>query len=419
MNVLGQPPAAAARPVMSERRASLICALIVMIGPISMALYTPAMPRLVEAFGTTEAMVKLTLSLYFAGFAVTQIVCGPLSDGFGRKPVTFAFMAIYLVASIAAVFAPTIEVLIAARFFQGVGAAVGTTVSRALVRDLFTGESSARVMNLIGLLMGAAPALSPTLGGLMLTFFDWESIFYFMAVAAVVVVAIVHFAMAETVSPDPSRIRPRALARSYATLLKDRYFLFSSATLAGTMGALYTLATILPFVMMTRVGLSATEFGIAMLMQSGSFFGGSLAVRSLMKRYGAFRILPAGFIFIVIGCAALATLPHWIGPSFETVMIPVAFYAFGIAFVFPAMSTASVAAFPHMAGAASSMAGFLQMGGGLVGGIAAAVITDPITAVSLVVPVMGAISIASYLLWRRVPEPALARVVLPRAGDGV
>src|SRR5690606_36087650 len=138
MDVLGQPPAAEARPVMSERRASLICALIVMIGPISMALYTPAMPRLVEAFGTTEAMVKLTLSLYFAGFAVTQIVCGPLSDGFGRKPVTFAFMAIYLVASIAAVFAPTIEVLIAARFFQGVGAAVGTTVSRALVRDLFT-----------------------------------------------------------------------------------------------------------------------------------------------------------------------------------------------------------------------------------------------------------------------------------------
>src|SRR5690606_27992445 len=138
-------------PLMSERRVSIIGGLIVAIGPISLALFTPAMPEIAHAFGTSEGAVKLTLSLYFAGFAFAQLFCGPLSDGFGRKPVTFAFMAIYLVASLIALLAPSIEVLIAARFLQGVGAAVGVAISRAIVRDLFTHERSARIMNLIGI----------------------------------------------------------------------------------------------------------------------------------------------------------------------------------------------------------------------------------------------------------------------------
>ena len=104
------------RPLMSERRVGVIGALRAAIGPISMALFTPAMPEIVHAFGTTESAVKLTLSLYFAGFAFAQLACGPLSDGFGRKPVITAFMGIYLLASIAAILAPTIHLLIAARF---------------------------------------------------------------------------------------------------------------------------------------------------------------------------------------------------------------------------------------------------------------------------------------------------------------
>jgi len=410
--------AAVARPVMSERRVSLIGALIVAVGPISMALFTPAMPELVHAFGTTESMVKLTLSFYFAGFAVTQLVCGPLSDGFGRKPVTFGFMLIYLAASLLAVFAPTIEMLIAARFLQGVGAAVGVSVSRALVRDLFTSERSARIMNLIGLIMGAGPAFAPTLGGVMMSLLGWESIFVFMAVAALVIVVLVQLFMRETVQRDLSRIRPRALLRSYRTLLGDAYFMLSSLVVAGATGALYTQATVLPFILMNRVGLTATQFGLGMLMQSGSFFVGSLFVRRLMARYGAFRMVPVGVCFIAVGAAGLAVVLRLYEPTFLLVMAPVAFYAFGIAFVMPAMSTASVAPFPHMAGAAASMSGFLQMGAGLVGGIVAAAIGDPVAAMATVIPLMGLGAIVSWLLWRRVPEPALARVVLPSTGDG-
>src|SRR5919197_122511 len=111
----------AARPTMSENRVGMIGALLSVVGPLSMSLFTPAMPEIVHAFGTTEAAIKMTLSLYFAGFAFAQLVCGPLSDGFGRKPVIYGFMTIYLVATVTALLAPSIHVLIAARILQGVG----------------------------------------------------------------------------------------------------------------------------------------------------------------------------------------------------------------------------------------------------------------------------------------------------------
>lgn len=400
-------PAITPAPVMSERRVSLLGALLVAIGPVTMALFTPAMPEIVHAFGTTEAAVKLTLSLYFAGFALAQLVCGPLSDGFGRKPVTFAFLSVYLVASLLALVAPTIEFLIAARFLQGVGAAVGIAISRAIVRDLFTSERSARIMNLIGLILGVGPAFAPTIGGLTMEIAGWHAIFVVMFAAALVIILVVRFAMVETVERDLSRIRPRALARSYGSLLGSRYFVLSSLVMTGSIGALYTQATVLPFILMERVGLTPTQFGVGMLMQSGMFFLGALAVRLLLGRFGAYRLVLPGLVFIAIGSLALAIGLRVTEPTFLSVMGPVAFYAFGIAFVMPAMSTASLAPYPHIAGAASSMSGFFQMGGGLVGGSIAAMIGDPVFAMSTVIPSMGLLAILCWLVWRTLPQPEI------------
>lgn len=392
---------------MSERKVSLIGALLVGIGPVSMALFTPAMPEIVHAFGTTEAAVKMALSFYFAGFAFAQLICGPMSDGYGRKPVTFAFMAIYLLATIAALLAPTIELLVAARFFQGVGAAVGVAISRAIVRDLFANERSARIMNLIGLILGIGPALAPTLGGVTLAFFGWQAIFVFMLIAAIAILFVVHFSMVETVVRDVSRIRPAALLRSYGILLTDRYFMLCSLVLGGGIGAIYTLATILPFILIDRVGLTPTEFGLSMLMQSGGFFVGSLVARRLMRRMSAYRLVPIGLVFTALGSVGVATSLVFVEPTFLTVMAPVAVFVFGNAFTMPAMSTASLAGYPHMAGAAASMNGFFQMGGGLAGGLAAAAVGDPVLAMATVIPAMGAIAIVSWLWWRTLPEPTI------------
>ena len=144
---------------MSERRTSIIGAFLVALGPVSMALYTPAMPELVRAFSSSESAIKMTLSRYLAGFAVAPRVCGTLSDVIGRRRATLIFMAIYLVGSLMAAFAPSVAVLLAGRLVQGIGASVGMTVARAIVRDQFTGTEAARIMNMIGMMLALGPAV--------------------------------------------------------------------------------------------------------------------------------------------------------------------------------------------------------------------------------------------------------------------
>jgi MFS transporter, DHA1 family, multidrug resistance protein len=390
---------------MSERRVGLIGALMVSVGPVSMALYTPAMPEIVHAFGSTEAAVKLSLSLYFAGFALSQLVCGPLSDGFGRKPVVLGFMMIYLIASLVALVAPSVDILIAARFFQGVGSAVGVAISRALIRDLFHDDRAARIMNLQAIVLAVGPAFSPTIGGLIMIAAGWHAIFLAMVALGVVVVLVVHFGLRETVLRDTSRIRPAAIAKSYATLFGSPYFVLSGLVITGTVGSLYTLATVLPFLLMDRVGLSATEFGLGMLLQSGSFFTGSVIVRRFLQVMPAPRLVPFGLCCVAVACVLMAVLLRVAPPSFLSIMAPVGLFAFGIAFIMPAMMVASIAPFPHIAGAASSISGFMQMGGGLVGGTAAAMIGEPVTAAATVIPIMGFTAILSWLIWRLLPEP--------------
>ena len=398
--------------LMSEQRVSLIGALLVAIGPVSMALYTPAMTELVRYFDSTDSVIKLTLTLYFGGFACAQLIAGPLSDALGRRPITIAFMGIYCIGSILALFAPSVEILIAARFLQGIGASAGIAISRALVRDLFTDDQSSRIMNLIGIILALGPALAPTIGGLMLPLFGWQSIFALMAMIGIAVIAVTIFAMKETVVADRSRLNLPALGRSYRLLLTNRQFVCASLVMGGALGAIYAQATFLPFILMGDVGLSPAQFGVSMLAQSGSFFIASLVCRRLMSRYGADRLVGPGLVFIALGSVGVVTLLFW-PPSFLHVMVPVAVYSFGIAFVMPAMSTAALAPFGRAAGAAASMLGFIQMGSGLLIGTLGALMGNAVLAMGTLIPVMGAIACVAFLFYRRSMIPS-AHILLRR-----
>jgi DHA1 family bicyclomycin/chloramphenicol resistance-like MFS transporter len=393
-------------PLMSERRVSIIGAMLVAIGPVSMALFTPAMTELVRAFESTEAVIKLTLTLYFGGFACAQLIAGPLSDALGRRPITIIFMGLYCAASLVAVLAPSVEVLIVARFFQGVGASAGIAISRALVRDLFTDDRSSRIMNLIGIILALGPALAPTIGGLMLPLFGWRSLFILMAVLGFIIIAVTIFAMKETVVADRSRLNLSALGRTYGMLLMHKRFMSASLVIGGALGALYAQATFLPFILMNDVGLSSAQFGVSMLAQSGSFFLASLLCRGLMGKFGADRLVGPGLVFIACGSIGTMTLLIW-PPSFLQVMIPVATYSFGIAFVMPAMSTAALAPFGKAAGAAASLMGFIQMGSGLLMGTIGALMGNAVVAMAVLIPIMGATACVSFIIYRKL-GPAIA-----------
>lgn len=390
-------------PKMSMRRVSLLGALFIATGPIGMALYTPAMAEVVTAYGTTNSLVKMTLTLYFAGFATAQLIAGPLSDALGRRPVIIGFMMLFVAASLLALIAPSIETLIAARFVQGVGASAGVAISRALVRDMFEGDESSKIMNLMGIILAIAPAMAPALGGMAVTHAGWHSVFGLMMIFGLVVITLAIWGLRETIVPDRSRLNLNALGRSYLTLLTNRHFMATTMTIAGSIGAIYALATILPFILMQRLGLSPTVFGLWMLSQSGSFFVASLLVRRLMKNQSAYRLVAPGLVVIMIGSALILSLLFG-EISVLRVMVPVGVYTFGIAFVMPAMSTAALAPFPQIAGAASSLMGFFQMGAGLFVGSLAALFGNPVIALAVLIPAMGSTACLSYVYYRRNPH---------------
>ncbi len=405
-------PAGAARtsggPPMSELRVAIIGALVVVLGPISLAMYTPAMPTLVAAFDTSSALVKLTLTVFFLGFAFSQLVCGPLSDAYGRRPVAIGFFAIYLAGSAVAVVAPTISWLLVGRALQGVGCAAGIAISRAIVRDQYTGAASARIMNLIGTMLAIGPALAPSLGGLLLGLAGWHSIFIAMAVYGVLLVLLLAFLVPETNRfPDRTLARPERMITAYGQLLRHSTFVRAGLVMGFGVGGLYTLATILPFVLIQTVGLTAPQFALAMLLQTGCFMLGSVVTGRLLGRLGAARLVSIGVAILIVAAGATALSTHLFAPSVASVMLPVGLWAFGAACLLPGCTTAALADFPHMAGAAAALTGFLQIGGGFVGSSVSVLFPSPLVALTILVPAMGVCAAAVHLGLRpRAAAPA-------------
>lgn len=391
----------AARPtIMTERRTTVIGALLTAIGPVSMAVYTPAMPELVRAFGTTESAIKLSLSLYFGGFALAQLLAGPVSDAYGRKRASIAFLTIYVLGSLIAAMAIDVNWILAGRLIQGIGASVGVTVARAAVRDQFVGGQAARIMNMIGIILAIGPALGPTIGGLALSAFGWQSIFLLLIAFGAIALLTCIFALKETVIPDRSRLQPVTLVKTYAGLITDLRFLFPSLILGGSIGALYAQGTMLPFVLIDVVGLSPTQFGLGMLAQTGSYLTGSITLRMISGRISGPAAVAIGIGFCGTGGFLILLSVHLLDPTFLSIMVPVGTCTFGIAFLTPHVVTSGLAAFPKVAGSASALMGFIQMGGGFVGGLVAATFANPLTSFGTIIPIMEFTAVAAYLAHR-------------------
>ena len=387
--------------VMSELRASLICALLAAVGPIALSIFAPALPAIAIALGAPMGQAQLTISLFFAGFAVAQLVCGPLSDGLGRKPVLLAFLGLFTFGGFLAAFAQTIEVMIAARIAQGLGAAVGIALSRAIVRDLFEGARGARVQSSVSIVLAIGPTVAPYIGGLLMTFADWRAIFYFLGAVGAGTMAIVVVCLRETVPFDLSRIHLRRVFASYGAVLRQPKFLLPSLIIAGTSGTVYAQAPILPFVMIDQIGLSAGEFGVAMLMQPIAFILGSIVVRQAVASINDKRMTAFGLVFLLACALALPVTHLFVPPSYWSVMLPIAVWGWGVAFILPIMTTAALEAFPTNSGAAAAMLGFLQMGSGLVGGLVAGQFSDPSQALFFITPAMLAVALVSWVIWAR------------------
>jgi DHA1 family bicyclomycin/chloramphenicol resistance-like MFS transporter len=354
------PPSGRLRP--DSLAGTVLLTALVAVGSFSVSIYTPSMPALVADFHTRPALVKLTLSLFLVGFALAQLVHGPLSDRFGRRPVLVAGLAVYVLGSLACVVAPSIEAMIAGRFLQAVGACVGPVLGRAVVRDVHGREGTARVLAWIGAATTLSPAIGPTLGGSIHVWFGWRANFVLLAVFGAVLLATAWRLLGETNRQlDPVAIRPAAMAGNYRRLLTDRlylgYMLSGSCIYAG----LYSWIAAAPFLFVDRLGFSPDHYGALTIVTTGSYIAGSVAAARLTRRAGLDRMILIGCALAVAGAASMSLLALLAALSAAALIGPMMLFSFGMGLTLANALAGGLLPFPRMAGIASALLGFAQM----------------------------------------------------------
>lgn len=342
----------------------LLALLIAMTGVSSLSLniLVPAIPGLVTKFAADPAQVQLTISLYLMGLAGAQLVFGPLSDRFGRRPVVLAGLALATVASTAAIFAASIASLILARVAQSLGASTGQTIGRAIIRDLYDREHAASMIGLVTSVVVLMPMAAPLVGGILDTLFGWEAIFVFAAGLSFTVFAWAVLALPETRKSSPG---PGGLGRfraDVAALAASPRF-FGYALCAGLGSApFFSFLGGAPHVVVSMLGRTSAEYGLWFFVPSLGFMAGNFAVSRLTGRFGIDALIWWGIASTVVGCLisvfAYSALPGW---EMATIFLPQIVVGFGNGLLLPTAIAAAVSIRPQVAGTASGLTGFIQM----------------------------------------------------------
>jgi len=375
---------------------------MVAAGPLSISLYGPALPTIVSELGTSDSMGKLSLAVYFAAFALAQLVCGPLSDSWGRRKVTVLFLVLYVLGSLVAAFGASIELLLVGRALQGIGVSVGVALSRAMVRDQFTGAESIRILTLINLILTVAPAIAPTLGSVMLLAGSWHLLFLVMAAYGLGLIALTVGATRET-HPVSARVpfRVGSIARNYGKLLTSSAFMIPGLVLALSFGGFYGFAALLPFVLIGEIGLSTFAFAMAMLIQTGAFIIGNVLAGYAAARLSGPRMVQVGLVLLGLAGIGFAVGLRLYPDAVLAVMLPVALWMLALAFIGPSTTSAAMAGFGSIAGAAGAMTGVFQIGGGFVGStLASLAFGTASAALTTLIPIMAGLTIAVGLAQR-------------------
>lgn len=341
---------------------TVVLAMMTAMGPISTDLYVPSLPHLAEDLRTTPAKVQWTMSSYLIGFAIGQLFYGPLSDKLGRKPVLLCGFSIFLLATIASGLAASIEMLTLARAFQGLGGACPQILARAMVRDMYEGHQAGRQLSIMSTIMGLAPILSPLGGGLLAIFFGWRAAFAVMFIVVAALTLAVVILLPETIRQRmPGPLSVSSIIGSFRVVARSRVWMTYAAILACCHIGLFTFISTSPFVLRNIYGLNPFQFGIGFSVCSTAFVIGAAMGSRIVSRRGLDGTIAIGVTMLaaagLLQAIGLYLMPHQVLALF----IPEIIFFGGIGLVLPNSVAAALSPFPERAGAASSLAGFLQM----------------------------------------------------------
>lgn len=351
----------------------ILLGILAAIGPFTIDMYLPGFKQIATDFGTSEKQVAFTLTSYFFGIAIGQLVYGPLVDKYGRKKPLLIGLGIYIIAALGCALSDSIESLIAMRLLQALGGCVGMVASNSIISDVYEHDKRARAFSLIMLVMGVAPVIAPTVGSLFLEAGSWRFIFFFLAFFSALVALLIMLFLPETSQyMHSNKLKVRVIAREYLTILKNPTFLFY--TLAGSiaMAILFAYITSASFVFQTYYGLEKDVFAIIFALNAGGLILGNVLNGMLVGKFNYIKI--AKISSLVISAVTLVvmlvfmtnpTLPYQVAVAGLIAILLL------INFINPNATAASLAPFTSTAGAASALGGAIRMG---VGAMVAAAI---------------------------------------------
>ncbi len=383
---------------------TLLLSLLTGLGPLSMDMYLPSLPAIADALHAPIAQVQLTISSYLFGFAVGQIVYGPISDRFGRKPVMLAALVLYGVASVLCATTQSIEMLTAVRFVQALGGAGSIVLARAVVRDLYSGVRAGRELSLMGSITAFAPIVAPAIGGVLQTAFGWRASFILLVIFAAISGSVAVRLLPETLrqrTPGPFLLRSMAVL--YRSVLVHRGFLANLGILTTTFVGLMAWVSAASVVMQGVYGLSPLVFGATYAVgAAGYMLGTSIAARIVM-RLGLDRTIGIGTVALAAGGLAMVAVVALGLTNAVCLVAAMTIYLAGLGLALPQTMAGALTPFPDRAGTASSLMGFTQQS---CAAIAAAAIGNYLGQsawpVASVVATMGCLAFVIWALTRGV-----------------
>lgn len=340
------------------------------VSPFSIDMYLPAFQKIAQHLGSTTAKVALSLSSYFAGMAIGQFCYGPLLDRFGRKRPIYFGLTLFIVACFGCVFSRTIEMLILARFFQGLGGVVASVGATSMVRDFFPVEERAKIFSRLILVLSISPLFAPTIGGFVSSAWGWQAIFVSLAGIVAFVLSLVIFFLPEGHEPDPTvRLRPSAIMKAYFLILKNRQFATYVFSGSFIFAGLFSYISGSPAIFLGKFHISEKAFGMLFAFLSIGMIGGAQVNVQLLKKFTSpqiFKVASRTQLVVAI-LFAIGTFLNLYGVAAH-ILILFAFISC-IGLTQPNTVALALNPFPKNTGSASGLMGLIQIS---IGALAAA-----------------------------------------------
>lgn len=351
----------------------LILGLLTAIGPLSIDMYLPAFPDIAKSLNTTVAKVTLSLSSFFVGISLGQLVYGPLLERLGRKTPLYVGLCIYLLASVGCAMATTVNALILFRLLQALGGCAGMVTARAIVRDLFAVKENAKIFSMLMLVVAVSPIIAPTLGGYITALFGWRYVFGMLIIINIGIIIGIYFLLPESKKPDPNfSLRPGNIAKNFMGIIQHPQFYTYTLTAAIAYAGLYAYISGSPYVFMEIFKVTEKQYGWIFALIAVGIISASQINNLLLKKYRSEQIIKAAsFSQSLIGLAFAGCVLLGINELYLTVIFIFLFLCCQ-GFIFPNASALSLAPFGKNAGNASALMGAIQLS---IGAVASAIIS--------------------------------------------